>query len=390
MKKLKTIPLLATILYGLQINVLAHGTAEEHQQEALVFDKFIQWGLIASSLVFLMSVIYLIYTTKRLKIVKGKAKFQLQKTSTIFKWLSTITLVSTIILGFISLNKEDSKIASGMELMHIHGIGHTNDGMSFFVPAHDGLREFSDGVWRKPEGEQHDYMGFSMVDEGFYSSGHPAVGSKLGNPFGIVKSNDLGKNLDILDLYKEVDFHGMAVGYYSHAIYVLNQQPNSRMEDTGLYFTVDDTKTWTKSEMKGLEGQAASIAVHQENEKIVAVGTEQGAYISNNYGNTFESIVPNVPTSAIHFTKDNTLFVGGFDNGSILTKIDLDSKDKTMISLPDISNEDAISYISVNPQNSSEIVITTFERFIYLSQDGGKSWSQIAKEGNTININKEN
>src|SRR3546814_19465798 len=40
---------------------------------------------------------------------------------------------------------------------------------------------------------EHDYMGFATTREAFYSSGHPAAGSNLINPFGLIKSTDAGK-----------------------------------------------------------------------------------------------------------------------------------------------------------------------------------------------------
>ncbi|MBN2981809.1 hypothetical protein [Cohnella algarum] len=92
-------------------------------------------------------------------------------------------------------------------------------------------------------------MGFSMVDDGFYSSGHPARGSKKKNPFGIVKSTDEGRSLETLTLYGEVDFHGMSVGYKSHTIYIFNLEPNSAIETTGLNYSTDEAKSWTMSEM---------------------------------------------------------------------------------------------------------------------------------------------
>ncbi|MFD2216521.1 F510_1955 family glycosylhydrolase [Metabacillus endolithicus] len=374
----------------LPLNAFAHGTEEEHQREGLMYGKLIDGGLVASILLLVVSVFGIIVISKKIKSISVKNKQgqkksnQLKRSSTILKWISAVTLLSSIIFGFITLKNSDVEQGNTIGFQHIHGLGYSGDGNNFYIPAHDGLRVYSKGEWSIPEGEKHDYMGFSMVDDGFYSSGHPGPGSKLENPFGVVKSNDFGKSLEILDLYKEIDFHGMAVGYYSHAIYVLNPQANSRMEDTGLYYTLDETKKWTKSDMKGLDGQPASIAVHSSDEKIIAVGTDQGVFLSTDFGNTFESILPEVPTSAIHFTKENKLMVGGLEDGSVMYEINLDTNEKAKFSIPEISNEDAISYIAVNPQNSSEIVFTTFEKQIYITKDNGNSWTQIAKDGTAI------
>jgi hypothetical protein len=385
--------ILTTILVSVPINVFAHGTEEEHQQESLFYETLIDWGFVLSAVLFIAGLVWLFILSRKLKATnvknqKGQQQVkQLKKSFTIFTFISIVTAVSTFVLGFITLtnNQEEVSVQHGStDLTHIHGLGYSNDGKAVYIPAHDGLRVFMDGAWSIPEGEQHDYMGFSMVDDGFYSSGHPGPGSKLENPFGVVKSTDMGKTLDILDLYREIDFHGMAVGYYSHAIYVLNPEPNSRMDDTGLHYTLDDTKTWTKSNMKGLEGQAASIAVHQKDERIVAIGTNQGAFLSTDYGDTFDPILPDVPTSAVSFTTNNQLLVGAIEDGPVLYQIDLDSKEKSAIPMPDIGNQDALTYVAVNPRNESELVFTTFDRDVYLTEDNGTNWIQIADKGKAI------
>ncbi|PGT84540.1 F510_1955 family glycosylhydrolase [Bacillus sp. AFS040349] len=389
MMKLRLFTLMFFMM-ALPLNAFAHGTEEEYQKEGLMFDKIIGGGLVVSILLLVVSVVGIVVISKKIKSISVKNKQgqkksnQLKKSSTILKWISAITLLSSTIFGFITLKNNEVEQGDTIGFQHIHGLGYSADGNSFYIPAHDGLRVYSKGEWRIPEGEKHDYMGFSMVDDGFYSSGHPGPGSKLENPFGVVKSNDFGKSLEVLDLYKEIDFHGMAVGYFSHAIYVLNPEANSRMEDTGLYYTLDETKKWTKSDMNGLDGQPASIAVHSSDEKIIAIGTDQGVFLSTDFGNTFESILPGVPISSIHFTKENKLVVGGLEDGSVMYEINIDTKEKTKISIPEISNEDAISYIAVNPQNSSEIVFTTFEKQIYITKDNGISWTQIAKSGTAI------
>ncbi|UYG98092.1 F510_1955 family glycosylhydrolase [Cytobacillus firmus] len=384
------------ILTVLPLSAFAHGTEAEHQEEGLVYNKIAEGGLLISVILLLISVAGIIVISKQIKSVKVKSQKgqkksrQLKRSSTILKWISAATLLSSIIFGFMTTRNPDAEQESTIGFQHIHGLGYTNDGKRIYIPAHDGLRVFSNGKWQIPEGEKHDYMGFSMVDDGFYSSGHPGPASNLKNPFGIVKSKDLGKSLEILDLYKEIDFHGMAVGYDSHAIYVLNPQPNSKMDDTGLYYTLDETKTWSKSQMNGLTAQPASIAVHPSDKKVIAIGTKEGTFLSTDFGNTFESILPGVPASAIHFTKENKLLVGGLEEESVLYEINLDTMEKNRISIPKISNEDAITYIAVNPQNSSEIVFTSYEKQIYITKDTGSSWTQIAKDGAAIDSKDKN
>ena len=78
-------------------------------------------------------------------------------------------------------------------------------------------------------GPQHDYMGFSATANRLYSSGHPAPGSGLVNPFGLIRSKDGGRTWDKLGLEGETDFHLLATAWNANAIYVWNPAPSSRM-----------------------------------------------------------------------------------------------------------------------------------------------------------------
>lgn len=274
---------------------------------------------------------------------------------------------------------------SDIELMHVHGLGFSGDGAGLFVPSHDGLKVFEAGVWSEAAGEPHDYMGFSMVDDGFYSSGHPGAGSSLENPFGIIKTTDMGENLEMLDLYQEVDFHGMAVGYNTHAIYVLNPQPNSRMDESGLYYSIDDAKTWTKSEMNGLQGSIFSIAVHPTDEAIVALGTGEGVFLSNDFGQSFDSLSDS-PATAIAFSPAGELLAGSVSEEVTLTTFDRETNEQSPLSIPSLNEENAITYIAVNPQDEKQIAFATAEKDIYMTKDAGETWNQIAEKGTGINL----
>lgn len=282
-------------------------------------------------------------------------------------------------------SEKNTPEVSDIELMHVHGLGFSGDGAGLYVPSHDGLKVFEKGVWSEAAAEPHDYMGFVMVDDGFYSSGHPGPGSSLKNPFGVVKTTDMGQTLEMLDLYQEVDFHGMAVGYNSHAIYVINPQPNSRMDEVGLYYSTDDTRTWTKSEMTGLQGPIFSIAVHPTNEAIVALGTSKGVFLSNDFGETFES-VSDFPTTAVTFSAAGDLVAGSVSDEVTLTIFDSETNEPQLISIPELNEENTIGYIAVNPQDEKQITFTTVEKDMHMTKDSGGNWNQIAEKGTGINL----
>ena len=147
-------------------------------------------------------------------------------------------------------------------LFHVHGLAYSPDGKSLLVPAHTGLAAFRDDGWSEVNGPIHDFAGFSLAERAIYASGHPPPGSSLPNPLGLVKSTDLGKNWVSLALGGEADFHFIAAGYRSNAIYVRSTAANSAMPVPGLHLSIDDGKSWRRQTARGLEGEVFGIAAH--------------------------------------------------------------------------------------------------------------------------------
>ncbi|HSH81610.1 MAG TPA: hypothetical protein VLA19_24030 [Herpetosiphonaceae bacterium] len=282
-----------------------------------------------------------------------------------------------------SSNAGDGHTAGGghagdaVQIPHLHGLGFSADGRELFVPAHTGLRIYADGRWRNPDLPVNDYMGYSPTDDGFYSSGHPGPGSDLVNPLGLVKSSDGGKTLTTLGFAGESDFHLMAVGYRNHAIYVFNPSPNSKL-GIGLYYSVDDGKTWQQSALKGVNTQPTQIAVHPTEASTVALATDEGVLLSSDHGASFEQIGPAAPVTAVAWSPDGKQFVFG---ATKLSAYDVESKQVKELSTPSIEGQDAIAYIAVNPQRRDELAFATYARDIYLSSNAGQTWTQIAQDG---------
>jgi photosystem II stability/assembly factor-like uncharacterized protein len=288
-----------------------------------------------------------------------------------------IKLFVLILIAFFILNG-CSKV-NKITLMHIHGLGYSKDGKQLFIPAHDGLVVYSDGKWNTMEGKKHDYMGFNIVDDGFYSSGHPEPHAGMKNPLGIVKSTDNGKTIQILDLYGIEDFHSMAVGFKSHTIYVNNSKPNSKLESTGMYYSTDDTKTWNKSAMKGIHSEPFAMAVHSTESAIVAVGTKEGIYLSKDNGNQFELLPLRSPSTALAFGKQGSLWIGGPD--SIVEK---NGNNYVPYKIPALDQEDAVAFIAQNPVDENEIVFATYKRSVFSSTDKGVSWYELIHLGEAV------
>jgi hypothetical protein len=84
-----------------------------------------------------------------------------------------------------------------------------------------------------------------------------------------------------------------------------------------------------------------------------------------------------------HFDLDGEhLWFGSYEGGATLRKVAIKTKNQETVSIPALS-KDAVSYIAQNPANAGQYAIATFNRNVYLSPDGGKSWNQIAEQGKT-------
>ncbi|MGH8433648.1 MAG: F510_1955 family glycosylhydrolase, partial [Pseudomonas sp.] len=175
-------------------------------------------------------------------------------------------------------------------LKHVHGLAFSPDGQRLLIPSHQGLAVYSDGRWTKAPGPEHDYMGFSVTRQAIYSSGHPARGSGLTNPFGLIKSSDGGNTWQQLGLQGESDFHLLASGFDSGALYVYNAYPNSRMSSPGLYHSLNDGANWQRASAQGMSEAPTALAVHPTDSKVVAVATKGGLYLSRDAGAHFRAI----------------------------------------------------------------------------------------------------
>lgn len=276
--------------------------------------------------------------------------------------------------------------ASGdLTLKHIHGLSFSADGTRLLIPRHDGLAVYqrADG-WSLAPGPPHDYMGFAATHDTFYSSGHPASGSSLPNPLGLLKSTDGGQTWQPLGLAGEADFHLLAASYQTNAIYVFSSAANSRMPQPGLYATTDDGQHWQRAEASGLSGRMHSLAVHPTQGETVAVGTTDGLFLSRDAGESFQPVRRETQVLALTFTRDGEhLWVSSFAGTPALTRLEWQTEQTEALSLPPLE-QDAVSYMAQNPVNPHEWAIATFKRDVYLSADNGETWKQIADQGTTL------
>lgn len=273
---------------------------------------------------------------------------------------------------------------SAVQLTHVHGMSYSANGAKLMIPSHVGLAIFENGKWTKAPGPTHDFMGFSATRDTLYSSGHPAPGSSLTNPFGLIKSSDGGKTWQNLGLEGESDFHTVATGYTTNVVYVVNHAKNSRMNQPGIFYTRNDGMLWTRAAGNGLSGDLKSLAAHPTDTNMVVAGTANGLYLSRNAGQDFDRLLAGPQVLAAFFALDGkSLWFSTYAGKAALMHITLD-KDAKADPLPiPALKEDAVAYIAQNPARRNELAIATFKRNVFLSKDAGRSWKPIATDGAT-------
>ena len=156
------------------------------------------------------------------------------------------------------------------------------------------------------------------------------------------------------------------------------------MGRTGLYYTLNDGVEWQRAAARGLGYWAHSLAVHPADARIVAVGTDQGLYLSRDSAESFEPLVSDKPVFSQIFDLDGEhLWFSTYAGKAMLARIALKAGSTAEeVTLPALT-DDAVAYITQNPVRGSEIAVATFKRNVFVSRDQGRTWVQVAREGAT-------
>lgn len=291
--------------------------------------------------------------------------------------------IAILMMGVFLVALSPAQAASKVELFHIHGLSYSSDGEKLFVPRHYGLAIYEKGKWRSAPGPQHDYMGFVGTRDRFYSSGHPAQGSGLVNPFGLMKSEDDGQQWQSLGMAGESDFHVLAASYDTNLLFLENLAPNSRIPFAGLATSDDEGKTFRRAAGRGAT-EAVTLAVHPLKPEQVAMGGQEGLFLSTNRGDDFRQVKNTRGVYALWYDLNGKdLWFGGSQFSPYLALLDLASGDSRALKIPRIEQDDAVAYIAQNPVHQDEITIATFQRHVFTSRDRGATWNQIAVFGET-------
>ena len=272
------------------------------------------------------------------------------------------------------------------ELRHAHGIGYSPDGSQVLIPNHYGIAVYSDGRWSKVPGPEHDYMGFVVTRDFVFTSGHEAGSRGSANPLGLMRSDDGGRSWTKLGLVGQVEFHHVAAGYLSNAVYVFNAEPNSVLPRAGIYrMAGDGIIAWQQAAARGLEGDLGMLTAHPTEPATIAAATTAGLFVSRDGGEEFKPIVSGIRATAARFALEGDALLVGTLEGKQPALFRLTIKDglRKALTLPPFER-DAVANIVQNPARRNEMALISFERAVYVSDDGGKSWKRIARPRGTL------
>ncbi|MFG3613558.1 F510_1955 family glycosylhydrolase [Rummeliibacillus stabekisii] len=303
-----------------------------------------------------------------------------------YKILVTLLTVITILSACNSKANEEFSYedVKNNKIEHIHGSGFMNAGSEFVIATHLGLYKYGKDGWKEANSEKHDYMGFQTVKDGFIASGHPEKGSEYKNPFGVIKSKNNGASFERLAFYGEIDFHYLTTGYYSNTIYVYNETQTEGL-NTGLNYSVDNGVTWKKVAMNGFTGYSISnLAAHPINKSLIAVGSKDGVFMSNNYGEDFTLLYNTKMVTYVTLNENGGYYSNFADDMVHLKSFLYENNKEKEVQLPNNGQINPIISIAVNPKNQKEIVIITYTNDIYITKDKGENWNRLSSNGKLI------
>jgi len=277
----------------------------------------------------------------------------------------------------------ESFIDAGPSLGHVHGMSDAADGSLLLVGTHTGLIMLHPaGRWQRDEEVYHDLMGFVGVSDGYLSSGHPSPGSGLPNPLGIVRGDLDVPGVRGLAFIGESDFHLMAAAYYDHTLYVANPGRNSVIS-AGLWYTSDGTKSWNRSELRGLDGSLLAMAVHPTEPRTITIATTTGLYRSDDSGDSFTPIEQarfdaSSPPAALAFAPSGAELVVA---GTAIQRLPSRDGQAEMMPAPALEEGDRIVAIAVSPTDELHLAAATQAGDLYVTTDAGRAWTRRASRG---------
>ena len=236
---------------------------------------------------------------------------------------------------------------------HIHHVKVV--GSKILVLTHEGLYELVGKNDMKLVGKERiDVMGFTSLGNVLIASGHPAVGSKMPNPIGVMKSLDGGLTWKPISLVGKVDFHFLEGA--GSDLYGADSQTGKLM------YSADSGKTWRDIGVNTFADIAVSpkisgMAIAIKDSELLL--TEQAFKSTTKIKTTFKFTQVEWVKSGLYGLSGSSLY-RSTNSGKSWTKL------STFKGVPGILSA------------SDQLMLVTVGSDIYTSNNEGKSFRKIS------------
>jgi len=181
---------------------------------------------------------------------------------------------------------------------HIHHVKAVEN--KVLVLTHEGLYELVAKNDMKLVGkEKTDVMGFTTLGKEWLASGHPAEGSTMPNPIGLIKSIDGGLNWKAISLVGKVDFHfleGAGTDLYG-----------ADSQSTELLYSPNSGKTWRSLGANTF----ADIAVSPEKSATAIALKNSELLLTKNAFKTSSKIKSSLKFTQVEWSKSGLFALSG-------------------------------------------------------------------------------
>ena len=223
------------------------------------------------------------------------------------------------------------------------------------VLTHEGLYELVSRNDMKLVGkEKIDVMGFTTLGKEFFASGHPAKGSKVPNPIGLIKSIDGGSSWKAISLAGKVDFHFLE-GARSDLYGADSQSGN-------LMYSEDSGKSWSSLGVNTF----TDIAVSPEMSGMAVAIKGSELLLTENAFKSTTKLKNALPITQIEWRKSGLYGLSGNSLYKSTNSGKTWTKQSTFKGTPGILS------------TSDQLVLVTVGSDIYTSKNEGKSFKKLS------------
>jgi photosystem II stability/assembly factor-like uncharacterized protein len=246
------------------------------------------------------------------------------------------------------------------------------------LATHHGLLAWQDGKLLRLGNSRDDFMGFSMYPHQpslLFSSGHPSTGGNLG----VLKSEDGGQTFR--RVYsgpggRAVDFHSMAVSPADPD--VLYGWFNGQ-----LYRSEDGANRWDIESAEGLSGQgmcwgAPCLSADSRDAQRVYAGLPGGLFVSEDGGRTFELVSNDLGgVGGVGVSLDGSRLFVFSQAGGVAVSEDGGGTFEYVNEGLSVGGQEIVYGFAFDPDDRNKVFLATTGNQLYVSEDGGLSWTKL-------------